>query len=85
MNPAVAAAVVKGGELTLKGGKWGYGKWKKGRDEKKCIRTIMDALPDDTTLGEEKQARCIAKMFCSGKVSDIHAAESICQRGKKGR
>jgi hypothetical protein len=82
MNPAVIAAVAEGSKLAVKGGKWGYDKWKKGRDEKKCIRTIIDALPDDTTLRDEREARCVAKVYCAG-TSDIKVAESICHRGKK--
>lgn len=82
---AIASAAAVAAPFVAKGGKWGYEKWQTGRVEKKCIRTIMDAVPEDATRQDLRQARCAVRMYCSGKITDITDADKVCRVRKKGQ
>ncbi len=76
MNPIVLAAVAKGES-------WSYHKLRDRRNRGKCVKTITRALPDDATRQEEKETRCVAQLYCSGKEPDVQTAGIICSRRKR--
>jgi hypothetical protein len=73
-------AAVTGAGLAWKGTKWGYGKFKKSREGKRCVMQILDDA-GRLTPEEERILRCAAKRLCSGKADDMKEAKKACRRG----
>ena len=67
------------GKTALKGAKWGYGKFKKSREGKRCV---MEILEDASKLSseEERILRCAAKKLCGGRAPNMKEAQKSCRR-----
>ncbi len=73
------SAAVTGAGLAWKGGKWGYGKFKKSREGKQCVMQILDDAAK-LTPEEERILRCAAKRLCSGAAESMKEAKKACRR-----
>lgn len=82
MDPATAATIVTVGKTALKGAKWGYGKYKKSREGKRCVLQILE---DASRLSpeEERILRCAAKKLCGGRAANMKEAKASCRGGSR--